>query len=206
MGDELVITEEERKRLTTGRTIDRPKYTFFAMNKAVEYSGANRKETLGDVESIYEEFESQYPDGDFDDWKEFYLEEHDGEEKLEEATEIAYDKFVTIREAMKQIGKEDVHRFIEGFTLHGTYENQNIKEAAKEKLLTDYNGFQPPSGDVPPFADIKFEGTPFKIEPRESEEDNKTKNPDIRRIPIQEKSDGKVVIDLSSLNRTLEDF
>lgn len=207
MNESIVISDDERKRLTTGRTVDRPKYTFFALNKAVEYSGANSKDVLGDVESIYEEFEEQYPDGDFNDWKKFYYQEYEGNDRLEEATERAYDKFVTMREAIQQIDRNDVREFLDGFALYGTYENRNLKEAVKAKLVKEFSGCRIPSGDAPEAADLQFGDVFFKIVSDQSKEAILDEDSsELCGIRAEEKSDGRIEIDISKLNQSLDEF
>jgi len=205
MRESIVISEEERKRLTTGRQVNRPKYTFFALNKAVEYSGANQKDILGDVEAIYEEFEREHPDGDSEDWREFYFERYDGEQRLENATEQAYDKFLTIREAIQQINRDDIHDFIRGFTLYGTYENRNIREAARAKLLMDLNNCQPAPDEAPADADIEYGDFLLQIVTNE-DDDNDQDVDGVRKIRAEEKQDGRIIVDLSGLNQSLDEF
>ena len=134
MAEKIHISPEERKTLTTGDSKKAPKYTFYALNNAVKYSSANHKEVVGDITELYEEFEEEYPNGDFRDWQNFYYNNYNGRERLEEATEQAYDMFLTIRAAIDQINKDDVQDFIEGIVLRGTYSNENVREAVKKKL------------------------------------------------------------------------
>lgn len=206
MPETLNISAEELKRLTTGRVVERPKYTFFALDKAVEYSGANAKPVLGDVGEIYEAFEEKYPEGDFGDWKTYYLEQYQGDERLAEATDVAYEKLLVIREAIKQIDKEDVREFIEGFALYGTYENRNIAESIVKKLISEISGCEmlDNSQDVPETADLRY--GEYYLAVRPEAERGKTDYPEtIRPIFFEQVSNG-VSVDVSQLNLSLDKF
>lgn len=208
MADTLRISEEERKSLTTQRTVDRPKYTFFALDHAVRYSQANKKEILGDVNSLYLSFEQEHPDGTFDDWRNFYLEEQNGRERLEEATEEAYRMLLTIREALKQLDRDDVYEFIEGIALYGTYEGHNAVEAVHNKLLLEIPECEEPEGgDVPDGSNLIYGDYHLYIHPRsEKLPEEKKKREDQRIVYFRELDGGDIEIDLNELNFSLEEF
>lgn len=83
-----------------------PKYTTYLLNPAINLSQSNRPHVVGQMSEIVEEFREQHPEGTFADWVEFYYEEYDGEDRLEEATEMAYPMVEKMREAFEQIDKE----------------------------------------------------------------------------------------------------
>lgn len=206
MPETIKISQEERKRLTSGREVDRPKYTFFALNNAVEYSGANRKEVLGDVKEIYENYERRNPDCSFEEWKEYYLRECDGEEKIQTATDEAYDQLITIREAIKQINRSDVEQFIRGFTLYGTYENKNAKEAVKNKLLTERSDVKNTTSDEVDSWGVDLSYGDYYIKLADAAENVNIESDRIILIEFEEQSDGDIDVYLSNLNKSLDDF
>ena len=202
MVESIEISEDERRELTTGREIDRPKYTFFALDHAVRYSGANRKSKLGEVQEIYSEFESENPDGDFEDWKEFYYREYGGKDKIDQATNDAYDMFLRIREAIQQLEKKDVRDFVEGIALYGTYENRNAKQAVVNKLNAAISNCEisGPGTD----GDLVYEGEELLVKP-ESEANQSAESSERLVVTYLDKG-GEIDIDVSCLNTQLTDF
>lgn len=160
MADRLTVTPDERKRFTTGENPSPPKYTYYALNNAVSYSKANHRPTVGDLNDIYNDFRKESPDGDFEDFRNYYFREHNGRRRIEEATEKAYSKFLIIREAIEQIDRDDMREFIEGIVLHGTYSGQSAREAVVEKVvrsLSDCERLDPNEG--PDECQIQFGGS-----------------------------------------------
>lgn len=205
MAGKIRITKQEQKRLTTGGLSDPPKYTFGVLNSAVEYSGANKKELVGPVSEIYEEFREENPDGDFDDWESFYYSNYNGEKRIEEATEEAYEMFFRIREATKQIEKRDVNEFVRDLVLHSIYENRNKPEAIANKLDEVFDGecvYLAQSGDSMADAKINDQLVSFVEADSESGVDDDS----VHEIEYLETSGGTITIDRSNLSRDLSDF
>lgn len=138
MDDEFRISEEERERLVAEDVeefpYDTPKYTTYLLNPAINLSQSNRPEVVGQMSDIIEEFRGEYPEGTFEDWVEFYFEEYDGEERLEESAEKAYPMVEKMREAFEQIDEEMTRRYIRDLVLFKTYEGFDIQEAILRKL------------------------------------------------------------------------
>lgn len=72
----------------------------------------------------------------------YYYNQHNGRQRLVEATDKAYDIFLTIR-AIDDIDCEDVRDFVEGLVLDGTYSNQNAREAVIQKLIDSRSECEP---------------------------------------------------------------
>lgn len=91
---EFRVSEKERERLVAKEVaefpIETPKYTTYLLNPAINLSQSNRSEVVGQMSDITEEFREQHPEGNFEDWIEFYFKKYGGEEQLEEATEMVY--------------------------------------------------------------------------------------------------------------------
>lgn len=208
MVEEFRIDSQERRRLTTGRVYKPPKYTFFALDAAVQYSGANKKGTVGDIGWIYRQFEERDPDGDFEDWKQFYLNEHGGHDRLEEATEDTYEMFLKLRESIEQIDKVDIRNFIRELVLNGTYGDQNPREAIIEKLnKEDSYGYEYPPVDAPDHVHLKVGGRPVSIQPKRLEDSETTsEDDDLLVFYYLENESGGLTVDVSALNRELDEF
>ena len=136
--DEFRISEEERERLVAEEVdefpIDTPKYTTYLLNPAINLSQSNRPEVVGQMSDIIEEFREQRPEGNFEDWIEFYFEEYGGEERLEEATQMAYPMVEKMKEAFEQVDRELTHNYLRDLVLFKTYEGFDIQEALLRKL------------------------------------------------------------------------
>jgi len=209
MAETISVSAKERKELITGDAKKAPKYTFYAMNNAVKYSSANRKPLVGDISEIYEDFEDDYPDGDFDDWRNYYYNHHNGQERLEEATEEAYDMFLTIRAAIDQIDREDVRAFVEGLVLNGTYSNQNAREAVIEKVVeskSECERLEP--GEGPEGCDLRLGDRFVSIQSEEMREESIFEERDnvVVFYFSENEGDSGLKIDVSALSRTLDEF
>ncbi|ELZ48783.1 hypothetical protein C465_09055 [Halorubrum distributum JCM 9100] len=94
---------------------------------------------MGQMSEIIEEFRQEHPDGTFEDWVKYYKTEHDGDERLEEATETAYPMVEKMRDAFEEIDEEMTHDFLRDLVLFKTYEGFDIQEAILRKLGEMYN-------------------------------------------------------------------
>jgi len=136
--DEFRISEEERERLVAEEVdefpIETPKYTTYLLNPAINLSQSNRPEVVGQMSDIIEEFREKHPEGNFEDWVEFYFEEYGGEERLEEAAETAYPMVKKMKEAFEQVDRELTHDYLRDLVLFKTYEGFDIQETLLRKL------------------------------------------------------------------------
>lgn len=139
MSDTIKLSEDERQRLVSNIDPDFPKYTTQIMNPANQNAQGTRPKVVGQMSEIIEEFKGKYPEGGFQEWKEFYFEEYDGEERLEEATDRTYEMVEKMKEAAMQIDRDMVARFIEDLVLYKTYTGLGRnEEAIFEKLAEEY--------------------------------------------------------------------
>ena len=69
------------------------------------------------MNEIIEEFRAKQPDGTFQDWVGFYFEEHDGEERLEEATEKAVPMVKKMKEAFEEVDEEMTRNYLRDLIL-----------------------------------------------------------------------------------------
>jgi hypothetical protein len=208
MAEKITISPDERKKITTGDPKNAPKDTFFALNNAVKYSSANQQSTVGKITEIYEEFEEEYPEGDFKDWRNYYYNHYNGRQRLDDATDKAYEMFLTIRAAIDDLDRDDVREFIEGLVLHGTYSNQNAREAIIQKLIDSRSECEPLSpGEGPDRCDLRWGDRYVSIQPEEMRSETLfDRNNVIVFYFSKNKSDNGLTIDISESNMSLDEF
>jgi hypothetical protein len=140
MSRTIRLSEEEREELVADIDPEFPKYTTQIMNTANQNSQGTRPATVGQLNEIIEEYKQKYPEGDYEDWIEFYYEHYDGEENIEEATDKVYEMVVKMREATEEIDREMVNRWVKDLVLYKTYIGLGRnEEAILEKLSNEYN-------------------------------------------------------------------
>lgn len=138
----IKLTEEEREELVTDIDPEFPKYTTQILNTANQNAQGTRPKTVGQLSEIIEEYKAQYPDGDFEDWKRFYYEAYDGDERIDEATEKVWDMVQKMREAAKEIDEEMVQRWVKDLVLYKTYTGLGRNEEAIFKKLSKEYGLE----------------------------------------------------------------
>ena len=139
MSRTIRLSEEEREELVADIDPEFPKYTTQILNTANQNSQGTRPDTVGQLNEIIEEYKEEYPDGDYEDWKEFYFEKYNGEEKIEEATGKVYDMVVKMREAAEKIDRDMVNRWVRDLVLYKTYTGLGRnEEAILKKLSKEY--------------------------------------------------------------------
>ena len=100
-------------------------------------SQGTRPATVGQLNEIIEEYKEQYPEGDFEDWRQFYFENYDGDKNIEEATDKVFDMVVKMREAAEEIDREMVNRWVKDLVLYKTYTGLGRNEEAILKKLSE---------------------------------------------------------------------
>lgn len=137
MSSTIRISEEEREELVANIDPDFPKYTTQIMNTANQNSQGTRPKVVGQLSDLIEEYKEEYPEGDYEDWEEFYLDEYDGEERIDEATDKVFEMVIKMREAAENIDREMVHRWVRDLVLYKTYTGLGRNEEAILKALSE---------------------------------------------------------------------
>jgi hypothetical protein len=137
MSRTIRLSEDEREELVADIDPEFPKYTTQIMNTANQNSQGTRPATVGQLNEIIEEYKEQYPDGDFEDWRQFYFENYDGDKNIEEATDKVFDMVVKMREAAEEIDREMVNRWVKDLVLYKTYTGLGRNEEAILKKLSE---------------------------------------------------------------------
>ena len=137
MSRTIRLSEDEREELVADIDPEFPKYTTQIMNTANQNSQGTRPATVGQLNEIIEEYKEQYPEGDFEDWRQFYFENYDGDKNIEEATDKVFDMVVKMREAAEEIDREMVNRWVKDLILYKTYTGLGRNEEAILKKLSE---------------------------------------------------------------------
>ena len=136
--DEFRISEEERERLVAEEVeefpIEFPKYTTQLLNPANRFAQSTRDDVVGNMNELSKEFREKHPEGTFEDWVNFYFEEYDGEQRIEDATEKMYPMVEKMKEAFEQVDREMTQDFVRDLVLFKTYEGFDIQEVILRKL------------------------------------------------------------------------
>jgi len=148
MSSTIRISEEEREELVANIDPDFPKYTTQIMNTANQNSQGTRPKVVGQLSDLIEEYKEEYPEGDYEDWEEFYLEEYDGEERIDEATDKVFEMVIKMRESAEDIDREMVHRWVRDLVLYKTYTGLGRNEEAILKALSEQYGLPYELGDA----------------------------------------------------------
>ena len=209
MDDEFRISEEKRERLVAEEVeefpFDTPKYTTYLLNPAINLSQSNRPQVVGQMSEIIEEFRQEHPEGTFEDWVEFYFEEYDGEERLDEAAEMAYPMVEKMRNAFDQIDREMIRRYIRDLVLFKTYEGFDIQEAILRTLGNKFNAEvrRADSADESKGIDGYIGDQPVQIKPV-THKDNLQESFDAPIVYYDENKSNKAMnVDISELNEEM---
>ena len=188
MKDEFRISEEERDRLVANDIenfpVDNPKYTTYLLNPAINLSQSNRPRVVGQMSDIVEEFRKENPDGTFEDWVEFYYNEYDGEERLNEAM---------------------THDYLRDLVLFKSYEGFDIEETILRKLgeLYDAEISKATAEDESKGIDGYIGEQPVQVKPV-SYKDNLQEQISVPIVFYDEnKSNKAMTVDISKLNEAM---
>jgi hypothetical protein len=140
MSRTIRLSEEEREELVADIDPEFPKYTTQIMNTANQNSQGTRPPTVGQLSEIIEEYKEEHPEGEYEDWVNFYFENYDGEKRIEEATDKVFEMVVKMREATEEIDREMVNRWVKDLVLYKTYTGLGRnEEAILNKLSQEYD-------------------------------------------------------------------
>lgn len=198
--DNVVISGEERETIVRGFSQDFPKYSTQLMNIANQNAQSTRPPVVGQISELLEDFRKEHPNGDYQDWKEFYLEENDGEERLDEATEKLLDMLHEFRRVLDEIDEEMAKEYIFDLVLYKSYLGEDVEAVILNKLGDIYKK------EVSPARLDSFDGfvgdQAVRIEPY----DDYNKEDNSENIPIvyykENKRDQSIELILSELSRS----
>lgn len=205
MDNNIRISKEEREKITKGEVEEFPKYTTQLLNLANRNAQSTRQNVVGNMNELLKEFGDRYPNGTYEDWKEFYLKEQNGEERLEESTQKLFEMILRMKEAMKEIDEEMARRFVNDLVLYRTYMGEDVEEVVFQKLSGLYGlDYEPPSTNDK--ADGYLGDQPVRIVSFKDKPD-KSDNKKIDNIPTVyyhiNKHDQSIEVDTHQLSREL---
>ncbi|MFB6166809.1 MAG: MjaI family restriction endonuclease [Candidatus Nanohaloarchaea archaeon] len=201
---QLKITRSEREKLSDIDEKEFPKYTTQILNIAVNNAQANRPHTVGSMNAFEEEF--QESGGGFEEWKEFYQEKKDGEERIDEAIEKTVEMLEKMRDAMAEIDREMIRDYVEDLVLNQTYVGFNIQRVILKKVASEHGldySFSGP-GDESKGIDGYIGEQPVSIKPETYRRKNLQEEIDVPIIYYRENDNKTLVVDTSELDKELE--
>ena len=208
--DEIRISEDERDRLVADEIeefpVETPKYTTYLLNPAINLSQSNRPDVVGQMSDIIEEFREEQPDGQFEDWIEYYYTEYDGETRLDQATEKAFPMVKKMKEAFEQVDRELTHNYLRDLVLFKTYEGFDIQETILRKLGDMFDrDIEPASaGEESQGIDGYLGDQPLQIKPT-TYKDSLQEEFDVPVVYYDEnKTNRAMTVDISELNQELD--
>lgn len=206
MNEEIVISEDERELIETGREFQFPKYAQTILNAAMNTAGANKAHTVGQTSEIWKEFRREFPDGDYEDWVTFYNEEYDGEKRIEDAMTKTYQMLSNFKDVIDLIDKTMVREYVRELIYYKTPQGFDDEKVIFEKLAEVY-GREYHAGtaeEEPEGIDGYLDDQPISIK---SESYKRKGTPDDISAPIvyykDFKTTEKLVLDVSELNEAI---
>lgn len=114
---------------------DFPKYTTQLINLANGNSQGTRPKVVGQLSELIKEV----PKNSYGAWKEFYLEENNGYEKIQKATDITYGGVQKLQEAINLIDRNMVEAWINDLVIFKTGQGLFIQEAILKHISESEN-------------------------------------------------------------------
>lgn len=141
MTQTIKISEEERESFVRDDPPEFPIYTSQILNLANQNAKSTRRSLVGPMTDLVEEFHERHPDGTYEDWVDFYLEEYNGNERIRDSTEELLEMLEDMRKAIEQIDEDMAESYIRELLLYKTYQgtSRDIKEVVLKKLSSTYN-------------------------------------------------------------------
>ena len=208
--DEFRISEKERERLVAEEVeefpIEFPKYTTQLLNPANRFAQSTRDDVVGNMSELIEEFREKHPEGTFEDWVNFYFEEYDGEQRIEDATEKMYPMVEKMKEAFEQVDREMTQDFVRDLVLFKTYEGFDIQEAILRKLgnKCDAETRRATAEEERKGIDGYIGDQPVQVK-AETYKDNLQNNIGVPIVYYDEnKSNKAMTVDISEMNETMD--
>lgn len=123
----------EVQGLLSGKLYTYPKYATQIMNLANQNSQATRKNIVGQMSDLIQEFKG----ADMPEWEVWYLAKHP--EAINNATEKVFSMITLFKAAILNIDKENIHKWIEELVIVKTYSGLKFQEAILKKLSLNLN-------------------------------------------------------------------
>jgi len=132
-----ITFEEERELLNLPPKPELPKYSSQLINLANQFAQGTRPKVVGQMSELIKEFRKS-GGRTFEDWKQWYLQRHP--HAINEATQRIWNMLSNFKEALEQLRKEDVRKWVEDLVLIKTYEGLMLQEAILKKVAEELGG------------------------------------------------------------------
>jgi uncharacterized protein YukE len=124
----IKLTFDELRKYLDIPTPEFPKYTRDLLNLSNRYSQGTRPRVVGQMSDLIQEF----PGKTLEEWKQWYLEKHP--EAIKEASNKIESMLKNLRNAINQIDRKMVERWVEDLVLVKTFIGLRFQEAILKKI------------------------------------------------------------------------
>lgn len=128
------MKNEELMELNGSSTPEFPKYTSQLMNWANQNAQGTRPRVVGQLSELFPEYHENTDTVSPDSWKEWYLDRYPT--AIDNATDKIFEQVENLKEAIKLIDKEMVHKWVEDLVITKTYNGLYVQEAILAKLAS----------------------------------------------------------------------
>ena len=174
-----------------------PKYVSPLVNLANRFSQATRPKKVGQVSELVRKCPAQ----DYQGWHEWYVKQSPA--AIEEATDSVVSMLGKMHDALNNIDRDTVYRWVTDLVLKKTYvglqAERTILKRAAEVLGTTYRPSSPE--DESRGVDGHLGDQPVSVKPEsyKKEKDRINEAIDVKMIYYEKKANGKVVADISEV-------
>nr|BAL58220.1 type II restriction enzyme MjaI [uncultured prokaryote] len=123
----IKITIEEIRKYLDIETPEFPKYVAPLINLANQYAQGTRPRVVGQMSELIQEFEGK----SLEEWEEWYLKKKP--DAIKNATEKILHKLKELKNAMDEIDRETVERWVRDLVIVKTYAGLRFQEAILKK-------------------------------------------------------------------------
>lgn len=126
----LRIKNEELIRELIGEIKDFPRYTTQLMNLANQNAQGTRPRVVGQLSELIQEC----PEKTYEGWKRWYLGRYP--HAIENATEKIHEMVIKLQEAIRDIDKATVHRWVGDLVIEKTFVGLRFQEAILKRVAS----------------------------------------------------------------------
>lgn len=126
-----ITFEEARDLLGLPTRPELPKYSSQLINLANQFAQGTRPKVVGQMSDLIQEFRDS-GGRTFEEWKQWYLSKYPN--AIDEATSRIWRMINNFREALEELEKEDVRKWVEDLVLAKTYEGLMLQDAILRKV------------------------------------------------------------------------
>jgi len=128
----FTIKNDELEALNGAEAPAFPKYTSQLINWANQNAQGTRPKVVGQLSELFPEYEEGCEAVSIENWREWYLKHHPN--AIENATDKIFAQVENLKEAIKLIDKEMVHKWVDDLVISKTYNGLYVQEAILSKL------------------------------------------------------------------------